>query len=55
VGLSLGLTGNLSAAGKWVLILGMYAGRVGLIALAFPVVRAKHYDIRYPEGTLLLG
>jgi len=54
-GLSLGLTPRLSDAGKWIIIAGMFAGRVGLIALAFPIVRARHYDISYPEGTLLLG
>jgi len=53
VGLSLGLTGRLAAPGKWILILGMFAGRVGLFALAFPRPRAR--ALRYPEGALLLG
>jgi trk system potassium uptake protein TrkH len=54
VGLSLGLTGELSEAGKWIIIAAMFAGRVGLIALAFPAIRQNKYEISYPEGSLLL-
>jgi trk system potassium uptake protein TrkH len=36
VGLSLGLTPHLSLAGKLVIILTMYAGRVGLVTMALP-------------------
>ncbi|MDR3343276.1 MAG: hypothetical protein LBT14_10930 [Treponema sp.] len=55
VGLSLGLTPALSTPGKLVIILAMFAGRVGLIALAFPAMGHKNYDITYPEGSILLG
>jgi trk system potassium uptake protein TrkH len=55
VGLSLGLTGELSVPGRWVIIAAMFAGRVGLIALAFPVVRRGSLGVNYPEGSLLLG
>lgn len=55
VGLSLGLTPHLSVAGKFVIICIMFAGRVGLVALSFSVVRTKKYDITYPEGSVLLG
>lgn len=54
VGLSLGATGRLSEGGKWVIIVAMFAGRVGLVALAFPALRQNKYEISYPEGTLLL-
>jgi trk system potassium uptake protein TrkH len=54
VGLSLGITSDLSTVGKWVIIAAMFAGRVGLIALAFPSIY-KYYEIDYPEGSLLLG
>jgi trk system potassium uptake protein TrkH len=54
VGLSLGATEKLSAAGKWVIIAAMFAGRVGLAALAFPALRQNTYEISYPEGNLLL-
>ncbi len=55
VGLTLGLTAELSVLGKLVIIGVMFAGRVGLIALAFPSSRLKHYDITYPEGNIILG
>ncbi|MDR2419549.1 MAG: hypothetical protein LBD79_10935 [Treponema sp.] len=54
VGLSLGATSRLSEGGKWVIIAAMFAGRVGLVALAFPALRQNKYEISYPEGTLLL-
>ena len=55
VGLSLGMTGSLSDAGKLVIIATMFAGRVGLIALAFPALRRYEAEIVYPEGSILLG
>jgi trk system potassium uptake protein TrkH len=55
VGLTLGLTPELSVLGKAVIIATMFAGRVGLIALAFPSSRHKNYDITYPEGNIILG
>jgi trk system potassium uptake protein TrkH len=55
VGLTLGLTMELSVLGKLVIIGTMFAGRVGLIALAFPATRHKDYDVTYPEGNIILG
>jgi trk system potassium uptake protein TrkH len=55
VGLTLSLTPVLSVGGKLVIIAAMFAGRVGLIALAFPAMRQKNYDITYSEGKVLLG
>jgi trk system potassium uptake protein TrkH len=54
VGLSLGITGGLSTAGKWIVIGAMFAGRVGLIALAFPSLARTNPEITYPKGTLLM-
>jgi trk system potassium uptake protein TrkH len=54
VGLSLGITPELSTVGKWVIIGAMFAGRVGLIALAFPSLVREKYDITYPKGSLLM-
>ncbi|MHC6203263.1 TrkH family potassium uptake protein [Breznakiellaceae bacterium SP9] len=54
VGLSLGLTPDLSVAGKWIIIGAMFAGRVGLIALAFPALVQVNPAITYPKGTLLM-
>jgi trk system potassium uptake protein TrkH len=55
VGLSLGITGNLSDAGKLTIIATMFAGRVGLIALAFPGGTRGATRIVYPEADVLLG
>jgi trk system potassium uptake protein TrkH len=55
VGLTAGLTPELSVLGKLVIIAVMFAGRVGLIALAFPSVNQKKYDVTFPEGTIILG
>lgn len=56
VGLSRGITGELTSAGHVVLILTMFAGRVGVITMAAPQVRpptGRLFD--YPEGDVLLG
>lgn len=55
VGLTVGLTPALSWAGKLVVIGTMFAGRVGLIAIAFPAARRIEEEIIYPEGSILLG
>jgi trk system potassium uptake protein TrkH len=54
VGLSLGLTPVLPVAGKWVIISVMFAGRVGLIALAVPGLLHRDDNITYPEGSIML-
>lgn len=55
VGLSTGLTPELSAAGRVVVILTMFAGRVGLIALAMPRGMAARGPVRYPTGEIMVG
>lgn len=56
VGLSLGLTPELTGAGKFIIMLTMFAGRVGLISLAMNQPRkAIERQIRYPEGEVLIG
>ena len=56
VGLSLGLTPYLTAAGKSIIIVTMFAGRVGLISMAMNKPRATaERHIRYPEGEVLIG
>ncbi len=55
VGLSLGATSHLSGAGKVVLILTMFAGRVGLIAMSLPIARSCREVSVYPEGTVLIA
>ncbi|OHD15558.1 MAG: hypothetical protein A2Y38_18140 [Spirochaetes bacterium GWB1_59_5] len=55
VGLSLNLTAGLSIAGKLILVGTMYAGRVGLVALALPAMNWKNEHIVYPEAEVLVG
>jgi trk system potassium uptake protein TrkH len=56
VGLSLGVTPGLSAAGKLIIIATMFLGRVGLIALAMP--QPRQYPVHlldYPDGEVMIG
>jgi len=58
VGLSMGTTDDLDAAGKWIIILLMYVGRVGPLALAaaISVSRATaDRDFRYAYEDVLIG
>ncbi|MEB3359481.1 MAG: TrkH family potassium uptake protein [Synechococcales bacterium] len=56
VGLSTGITASISTAGKLVLIMTMYAGRVGvLIFMAALLGDPKPSVINYPEENLLVG
>jgi trk system potassium uptake protein TrkH len=57
VGLSLGLTTNLTIGGKIIISLTMYAGRVGplTIILALANKKFKSGNIKYPEGKILIG
>lgn len=56
VGLSLGLTPNLTILGKILVTILMYTGRVGplTLTLAFSI-RAKKPKIKYPEEKILVG
>jgi trk system potassium uptake protein TrkH len=56
VGLSLGATSTLTTAGKLILIVTMFMGRIGLLALAIP--RSRPYPVHvldYPQGEVLIG
>jgi len=56
VGITLGLTTKLSAIGKVVILLTMYAGRVGPLTLAIAFARKlKNSSIKYPEEKILVG
>ncbi len=55
VGLSLNVTTGLSTLGKLVITGTMYAGRVGLVAMALPVMNWKSVHIVYPEAEVLVG
>jgi trk system potassium uptake protein TrkH len=56
VGLSMGITDQLSDLGKLIIIVTMFAGRVSLISLAIPP-RGKNWQalVDYPKGEVLIG
>ena len=56
VGLSMDLTPHLSIYSLIILIILMYAGRVGILTLALALAKKrKTPDVRYPVDTLLIG
>ena len=56
VGLTTGLTPELSVAGKLWLILTMFAGRVGPVTLALAIAMRVHKArVQYPDGKILIG
>jgi trk system potassium uptake protein TrkH len=55
VGLSMGLTGNLTIIGKLVIIIVMFAGKLGPLTLAFSLARPENAKIRYPNEDILTG
>ena len=55
-GLSTGITADLSIAGKTVLIIGMFIGRLGPITVAFALQnRQKRERFRYAEASIRIG
>lgn len=56
VGLSLGLTPELSPLGKVIIILTMYVGRVGPLTLVLGLIKKKEKALyMYPSGTIVIG
>ncbi len=56
VGLSLGLTLQLTSVGKALIILTMFLGRVGPLTLGFALAyREKQPEIRYAKGKIMIG
>jgi len=56
VGLSIGATARLNAAGKVIIILLMFVGRVGLLTMAFAIVgRTRRHAPRYAEENIMIG
>lgn len=55
VGLSTGVTSELSSGGRVVIIVTMFAGRLGLIALAMPRAVTARKLVRYPTGEIMIG
>ncbi len=55
VGLSLGATSQLNAFGKLAIILVIFIGRVGPLALALTLRKEKPAKIGYPQARILIG
>jgi Trk-type K+ transport system membrane component len=56
VGLSTGLTPHLSTAGKIIISLSMFIGRVGTLTVAFALGgSALKAHFKYPEGHTMIG
>jgi trk system potassium uptake protein TrkH len=56
VGLSMGATGTLNPAGKVVVIILMFLGRVGLLTMAYIVTsRLRPITYRYADGRIMIG
>jgi trk system potassium uptake protein len=55
VGLSTGLTPDLSVAGKLWLSATMFVGRLGPLTIAVLAFPANHVNIRYPKGSVMIG
>lgn len=56
VGLSLGITPDLSSLGKVIVVMVMYVGRIGSLTLGVAFTRRVLYTrYRYPDGRLMIG
>jgi trk system potassium uptake protein TrkH len=56
VGLSMGLTPNLSPIGETIIMLTMFAGRVGPLTIAYALAQRKQKEYyRYPKGKIMIG
>lgn len=55
VGLSTGVTGNLNASGKWLIVILMFMGRVGPVTFLLALNKAKTENIDYPATKFLIG
>lgn len=56
VGLTMGLTAKLSVFGKVLISLTMFAGRLGLLTLAYALGPKKEKELyRHPEGKMIIG
>jgi trk system potassium uptake protein len=56
VGLSLGITAQLSLAGKWVLIITMFLGRVGTLTILVGIFRKlRSFQYHYPKENIMIN
>ncbi|SDN86927.1 TrkH family potassium uptake protein [Alkalicoccus daliensis] len=55
VGLSMGITAELSLPGKIIIMFLMIVGRIGPVTLAFSLAKTEVHSIRYPKGDVFTG
>jgi len=55
VGLSTGITSSLSAAGKIVIVMAMFIGRLGPLTIALALAKEYKVAIKYPEENVMVG
>jgi trk system potassium uptake protein TrkH len=56
VGLSTGITSTLSSTGKVILVLVMFTGRLGPLAIALGLFgKERKAKLEYPEGSVMVG
>ena len=56
VGLSTGITSSLSIAGKIIIIITMFTGRIGPLGLALSLIQKREPEmIKYPEEKIMVG
>ncbi|UTR13296.1 TrkH family potassium uptake protein [Salipaludibacillus sp. LMS25] len=55
VGLSMGITDELTFMGKQVIIVLMVIGRIGPVTLAFALAKSETAHVRYPKGDVFTG
>jgi len=56
VGLSLGITGSLSSASKFIVIAIMFIGRVSMLSIMVAVFKnIKHKNYRYPSEEITIN
>ncbi|OGI10903.1 MAG: hypothetical protein A2Y40_10345 [Candidatus Margulisbacteria bacterium GWF2_35_9] len=55
VGLSTGLTPQLSEWGRIWIIVTMFIGRTGSLTAVIFLLRKNHIDVKYPEGKVMIG
>jgi trk system potassium uptake protein TrkH len=55
VGLSRGITADLSVTGQYIIVVLMLIGRVGPLTIAFTLADARSENIQYPTGQVNIG
>ncbi|MFJ9289339.1 TrkH family potassium uptake protein [Bacillus halotolerans] len=55
VGLTMGLTPELTTAGKCIIIAIMFIGRIGPLTFVFSFAKTEKSNIRYPDGEVFTG